>query len=244
MGKTAVVTGGSRGIGRAIALALAGAGADIAILYAGNEQAAAETVAAIESLGRRAQAYRCDVADFQQVKDTVRAIQATFGGIDILINNAGITRDGLILTMGEAQYDAVLDTNLKGAFHMIRHASGSMLKRRAGRIINIASVSGLMGNVGQANYAAAKAGMIGMTKSVARELASRGITCNAVAPGYIDTDMTGAMPEAVREKAVAQVPLGRMGRPEEVAQVVTFLCSDASAYITGQTISVDGGLYM
>lgn len=242
--RIAVVTGGSRGIGKAIALALAAAGADIAIVYAGNAQAAAETVDRIEALGRKAMAFPCDVADFAKVRELIKAIQQAFGGVDILVNNAGIVRDGLILTMKEEQYDAVLDVNLKGAFNMIRHSAGLMLRKRAGRIINITSVSGIIGNAGQSNYAAAKAGMIGMTKSVARELASKGITCNAIAPGYIETDMTGSLPEKTLEQAVTQIPLGRMGRPEEVAKLALFLASDDAAYITGQTLCVDGGLSM
>lgn len=242
--RIAVVTGGSRGIGRAIALALAEAGADVAIVYAGNAQAAADTVGQIEALGRKAQAFACDVADFSKVRELIKAIQQAFGGVDILVNNAGIVRDGLVLTMREEQFDAVLDVNLKGAFNMIRHSAGLMLRRRAGRIINIASVSGIIGNPGQSNYAAAKAGMIGMTKSVARELASKGITCNAIAPGYIETDMTGSLPEKTLEQAMAQIPLGRMGRPEEIAKMALFLASDDAAYITGQTLCVDGGLSM
>ena len=242
--RIAVVTGGSRGIGRAIALALAEAGADVAVVYAGNAQAAAETVGRIEALGRKAQSFACDVADFAKVRELVKAIQQAFGGVDILVNNAGIVRDGLVLTMKEEQFDAVLDVNLKGAFNMIRHSAGLMLRRRAGRIINIASVSGIIGNPGQSNYAAAKAGMIGMTKSVARELAGKGITCNAIAPGYIETDMTGSLPEKTLEQAVAQIPLGRMGRPEEIAKMALFLASDDAAYITGQTLCVDGGLSM
>ena len=217
--RTALVTGGSRGIGRAIARALAQAGADVAVIYAGNAQAAAETVDAIEALGRKALAFPCDVANFTQVREVVKAVALAFGGVDILVNNAGIVRDGLVLTMREEQYDAVLDVNLKGAFNMIRHSAGLMLRKRAGRIINIASVSGIIGNAGQSNYAAAKAGMIGLTKSVARELASKGITCNAIAPGYIETDMTDALPEKTLEQAVAQIPLGRMGKPEEIAKL-------------------------
>lgn len=242
--RTALVTGGSRGIGRAIALALAQAGADVAVIYAGNAQAAAETVDAIEALGRKALAFPCDVANFTQVREVVKAVALAFGGVDILVNNAGIVRDGLVLTMREEQYDAVLDVNLKGAFNMIRHSAGLMLRKRAGRIINIASVSGIIGNAGQSNYAAAKAGMIGLTKSVARELASKGITCNAIAPGYIETDMTDALPEKTLEQAVAQIPLGRMGKPEEIAKLALYLASDDAAYMTGQTLCVDGGLSM
>lgn len=242
-GKIALVTGGSRGIGRAVALELARQGADVAILYAGNTQAAQTTVEELTALGVKAQAWQCDVADFDAVKETVAQVTKEFGGVDILVNNAGVTRDGLLLTMKEADYDAVLDTNLKGAFHLIRHCCRTLMKR-GGRIINISSVVGLMGNAGQANYAASKAGLIGLTKSVARELASRGVTCNAVAPGYIATEMTAALGEEITQRILQTIPLGRIGQAEDVARVVAFLAGEAGAYITGEVIRVDGGMAM
>ena len=243
-GKTAVVTGGSRGIGKAISLKMAQSGADVAIIYAGNEKAAEETLCLIEQLGVKAKIYRCDVSDFNESKNTVNEIISDFGGIDILINNAGILRDGLILSMKEEDYDAVLDTNLKGAFHMIKHTYRHFMKKRKGRIINITSVSGIIGNAGQANYSSAKAGLIGLTKSTARELASRNITCNAIAPGFIETDMTSSLPEKVKEEAVNAVPLKRMGTPIDIANLAAFLASDEAAYITGEVIKIDGGLCM
>ncbi|TQI67733.1 3-oxoacyl-[acyl-carrier-protein] reductase [Clostridium sp. KNHs216] len=243
-GKTAVVTGGSRGIGKAIALRLAQEGADVAILYAGNEAAAQETCSLIGQSGVTAKAYRCDVADDRQTKETVDAILADFGGIDILVNNAGVVRDGLILSMKEEDFDTVVNTNLKGAFHMIKHTYRHFMKKRSGRIINITSVSGVTGNAGQANYSSAKAGLIGLTKSTAKELAARNVTCNAIAPGFIDTDMTAALTDKVREAAVEAIPLKRMGTPGDIAALAAFLAGDEAGYLTGEVIKMDGGLCM
>lgn len=242
--KVALITGASRGIGKAIALTMASQGAAIAVIYSGNEQAAQETVEEIRALGRRAETYRCNVADFDEAAATVKAVVKEFGTVDILVNNAGITRDNLILMMKEQDFDEVIDTNLKGAFNMIRHVSGTMLRKKTGRIINITSVSGMMGNAGQANYAAAKAGMIGLTKTTAKELASRGITCNAIAPGFVETDMAKKLGEEVLENAVKAIPLGRLGRPQDIADTAVFLASSKAAYITGEVIKVDGGLYI
>ena len=237
-GKVALVTGGSRGIGRAVAEKLSALGAEVAIFYAGNEAAASDCVGAIPT---KAKAYRVDVSDFEAVKAAVGAVKADFGRIDILVNNAGIARDGLLLTMKETDYDQVLDTNLKGAFNLIRHVSPLMLRQRAGKIISISSVIGLMGNAGQANYAASKAGLIGLTKSAARELAARGITVNAVAPGFIETDMTKSLPQ---EDLLSRIPLGRAGAAGDVAEVVAFLAGRGGDYITGEVIRVDGGMAM
>lgn len=242
-GKTALVTGGSRGIGRAIALKLASQGADIAVIYAAGAEKAQQVCDEITAMGRHAAAFQCDVADFAQVKQTVAAVKAEFGGVDILVNNAGITRDGLLAMMRESDYDDVVDTNLKGAFNFIRHCCPLMMKKRSGKIINITSVSGIIGNAGQANYAASKAGLIGLTKSTARELAVRGVCCNAIAPGFIATDMT-AHEVAADNPLIAQIPLGRMGTPEEIAELAAFLAGPASDYITGQVIQIDGGLAM
>ena len=243
-GKTALVTGASRGIGRAIALRLAAEGASVAINYAGNTAKAEETKAAIEAVGGKAALFQADVSDSAQVERMVAAVTEMFGTIDILVNNAGITRDGLLMRMKEEDFDAVLDTNLKGIFHVTKAVSKLMMKKRAGRIVNMASVVGIMGNAGQTNYAAAKAGVIGFTKSAARELAARGITVNAVAPGFIATDMTAAMPEKAKEATLAAIPLRRMGAPEDVANAVAFLVSDQASYITGQVVKVDGGMVM
>lgn len=243
-GKTAVVTGGSRGIGRAICLELAGQGANIVLCYAGNESSAAETTAACEQLGVKALALRCNVADAGEVKAMMDTALAEFGRIDILVNNAGITRDGLLMMMKEEDFDAVLDTNLKGAFLCMKAVTRTMMKQRYGRIVNLSSVVGLRGNAGQVNYAASKAGVIGMTKSAAKELASRGITVNAVAPGFIDTDMTASLPENARTALLSSIPVGRLGAAEEVAKAVAFLASDDAAYVTGQVLAIDGGMSM
>lgn len=243
-GKTALVTGASRGLGRAIALHMARAGANVAVVYAGNQAAAADTAVRIRELGVKAEAYRCDVADFEATKALTEAVIAEFGGIDILVNNAGIVRDSLVLSMKEQDFDAVVNTSLKGAFNMIRHTYQHFMKKRAGRIINISSIAGIMGNAGQANYASAKAGVIGLTKSVARELAARGVTCNAIAPGFIKTDMTDALPEKVKERALEAIPVRRMGAPDDVAALAVFLAGDGAGYITGEVIRVDGGLCM
>lgn len=243
-GKTAVVTGGSRGLGRAICLELARGGANVVLCCAGNEAAARETARDIEALGAKALAVRCDVADAAQVDALVKTAVEAFGRIDILVNNAGITRDNLLMRMSEADFDAVIDANLKGTFLCMKAASRLMLKQRYGRIVNLSSVVGLRGNAGQVNYAASKAGVIGMTKSLAKELASRGVTVNAVAPGFIETDMTAALPEAARAAALGSIPMNRLGAPEDVAKAVGFLASDAAAYITGQVLAVDGGMAM
>lgn len=239
-GNVALITGGSRGIGAAVAKKLSSLGADIALLYAGNAEKA-ETVCreCSEAFGVKAQAYRCNVADFNEVKATVKQIKTDFGTVNILVNNAGIARDGLVATMTEAAFDEVVDTNLKGAFNMIRHCTGLFLRNKGGRIINISSVTGIMGNAGQANYAASKAGLIGLTKSVARELAPRGVTCNAVAPGFIQTDMTKELQDS---PLAATIPLGRMGTPEDIADAVAYLAS--AGYVTGTVLQVDGGIAM
>jgi 3-oxoacyl-[acyl-carrier protein] reductase len=239
-GKKAVITGGSRGIGRAIALKLAQNGVDIAIIYSGNEEKAKETCIEAESFGVKACCFKCDVSDFNKTKQIVSEIVEKFKTIDILVNNAGITKDALILSMKEESFDLVLDTNLKGAFNMIKHCSSIFLKNKSGKIINISSISGIIGNAGQTNYSASKAGLIGLTKSVARELSSRNICCNAIAPGFIDTDMTQNIEE--NNQLLSRIPLGRMGKPEDVANLAVFLCS--AEYITGEVIRVDGGLAM
>lgn len=242
--KTAVVTGGSRGIGRAIAVALAAEGAKVAVIYAGNAAAAEETLSLIKEQGGEAVAMQCDVADDVAVSDMINAVKEQFGSVDILVNNAGITRDGLLMRMKEGDWQTVLDTNLTGVFHCTKAVTKLMMKQRSGAIINITSVVGQTGNAGQANYAAAKAGMIGFTKSVAKELASRGIRVNAVAPGCIDTDMTAVLSDAVKEDMLKSIPLGRVAQPEEVAKAVVFLASDNASYITGQVLNVDGGMVM
>ena len=243
-GKSAVVTGGSRGIGRAICLRLAEQGADVAFSYRGNEAAARETAAAIEALGRRAVAFQGDVSDPAAAEGLVKEALAAFGKVDILVNNAGITRDDLIMRMDVEDWRAVLETNLFGAFYTIKAVTRPMLKARAGRIISITSVSGQAGQTGQANYSAAKAGLIGLTKATARELASRGITANAVAPGFVLTELTAGLPDALKDEITARTPLGRFGTTGEIASAVAFLASDEAAYITGQVLAVDGGLVM
>ena len=242
--KIAVVTGGSRGIGAAIAKKLASRGMTVIINYCGSEDRALAVKSAIEAAGGQAEAWRCDVSDCGQCEAFVKAVMEKYGRIDVLVNNAGITRDGLMMRMSDEDFSRVIDTNLKGTFYMMRFASRHMLKAKKGRIINMASVVGLMGNAGQVNYAASKAGVIGATKSAAKELASRGITVNAIAPGFIDTEMTGALSEKVQEQILTQIPLGIFGKPEDIANCAAFLASDEAAYITGQVIQVDGGMCM
>ena len=243
-GKVALVTGASRGIGQATAIELAKAGADVVVNFIGNEAVAQETVEKIEALGRKAIKIKANVGDADDVQAMVDEAIATFGHIDILVNNAGITRDGLLIRMKDSDWDEVLNINLKGVYLVTKAVAKLMVKQRAGRIINMTSVSGVTGNVGQANYAAAKAGVIGFTKTCAKELAARGITVNAVAPGFIETAMTDVLPEKIKEGIAATVPFGRMGQPEEIASVVTFLVSDFASYITGQVLNVDGGMVM
>lgn len=240
--KVAVVTGGSRGIGRAICLALAAQNCDIALIYAGNEDAANKTVSECASLGARAVSYKCDVSDYEETEKTFKQIKADFSTFDILVNNAGITCDKLMLSMKSEEFNRVIGVNLTGCFNATKQVYGVMAKKRSGRIINISSVAGIMGNAGQTNYAASKAGVIGLTKSVAKELAPRGVCCNAICPGFVSTDMTSEFEN--NEAAKAAIPLGRFGKPEEIAALCAFLCSDGGAYITGQTITVDGGMCM
>ena len=240
--KVALVTGASRGIGRATAIKLASYGATVIVYYEGSKEKAEEVVNTILANGGQAESYGCDVSDFESCGNMIGEIIKKYGHLDILVNNAGITRDGLLMKMSEEDFEKVINVNLKGAFHTIRHASRYFLKQRSGSIINISSVSGVSGNAGQANYSAAKAGLIGLTKSVAKELGSRGIRVNAVAPGFIETDMTDAMPESAKEAIKGQITMGRIGTPDDIAGVVAFLASDASSYVTGQTIAVDGGM--
>jgi len=241
-GKIALVTGASRGIGRAIALALAGCGATVLVNYNGSKERAEQVVAEIANMGGQAEAIGCNVSDYAACEQMVKDVIGKYGKVDILVNNAGITRDNLIMRMSEQDYDDVLNTNLKGAFNTMKHLTRHFLKNKSGKIINISSVSGVMGNAGQANYSASKAGLIGLTKSIARELSSRGICVNAVAPGFIETEMTKAMPESVLEGAKGSIPLGRIGAVEDIANSVLFLASDYANYITGQVICVDGGM--
>lgn len=241
-GKTAVITGGSRGIGQAIAIKLANAGADIAIIYSGNIEKANETISKIEEYSVKAQAFQCDVSNFMQVKSVIADIIKKFSSIDILVNNAGITIDKLILQMSEDDFDKVIDVNLKGVFNMIRHICPIMARNRSGKIINISSVSGITGNIGQANYAASKAGIIGLSKTVAKEYAVRNINCNVIAPGFIVTDMTDKLSDTVKEQVTNAVPLKRMGSTDDIANMAVFLASNYADYITGEVIKIDGGL--
>lgn len=240
--KVALVTGAGRGIGRAIAIALAEEGAEVIVNYNGSEERAKEVKQTIEENGGKASIYKCNVSDFEACETMIREIVKEHGHLDILVNNAGITKDGLIMKMKEEDFDRVLNVNLKGTFNTIRHSARQMLKQRSGKIINISSVSGILGNVGQANYAASKAGVIGLTKTMARELGSRGITVNAIAPGFVDTEVTEVLSEEIRENACKQIILGRFGKPEDIANAAVFLASDKADYITGQVISVDGGM--
>ncbi|MEK3887009.1 3-oxoacyl-[acyl-carrier-protein] reductase [Bacillus sp. FSL K6-3431] len=243
-GKSALVTGASRGIGREIAIALAKEGANVLVNYSGSEAKAKEVVDEIIALGRKAIAYQCNVANSEDVKGMVKETINQFGSLDILVNNAGITRDNLLMRMKEDEWDDVINTNLKGVFLCTKAVSRQMMKQRSGRIINIASIVGVIGNPGQANYVAAKAGVIGLTKTAAKELATRGITVNAVAPGFITTDMTDKLDEEVKTAMLKQIPLGKFGDPQDIAKVVSFLASEDGNYLTGQTIHVDGGMFM
>jgi 3-oxoacyl-[acyl-carrier protein] reductase len=241
-GKTALVTGASRGIGRQVAITLACRGANVIVNYNGNKEKAELVVKEIQAAGGKAEIYGCNVTDDAAVKEMIQYIAKQHGSLDILVNNAGITKDGLMMKMSEDDFDAVVDTNMKGTFLCIKHASRVMLKQRRGRIINMSSIVGVTGNAGQMNYAASKAGIIGMTKSAAKELGSRGITVNAVAPGFIETEMTEKLSDDLKEKMLQQIPLARIGQTEDIANAVAFLASDESAYISGQVLGVDGGM--
>lgn len=240
--QVAIVTGAARGIGRAIALSLAQQGVSVIVNCSSSTEQAETVVAEIKKNGGEAQVIKCDVSDSEAVEAMFAKVMETYGQIDILVNNAGITRDNLLIRMSEEDFETVIDTNLKGTFLCSKFAVKAMLKKRSGKIINISSVSGVAGNVGQANYSAAKAGMIGLTKTMAKEVAARGITVNAIAPGFIETDMTDKLSDAIKEAVIKQIPLGRFGKPEDIASAVTFLASDSGAYITGQTINIDGGM--
>jgi len=241
-GKAVLVTGGSRGIGRATALEAAAQGAEVAIAYHSNEEQATQVTEEITALGTLARAYACDVSDSAQAKGLIEQVTTDFGQIDVVVNNAGIARDKLLIAMSEEDFDAVIATNLKGAFNVAKAAASKMIRRRAGVIINISSIVGLHGNAGQANYAAAKAGLIGMTKSIAKELAGRNVRCCAVAPGFIETDMTAGLSEQLQSKMLAEIPLARLGQPADIARAVVWLASDQASYITGITLTVDGGM--
>ncbi len=243
-GKVALVTGGSRGIGRAIALELASRGANVAVNYAGNEEAAQQVVGEIEAKGRQGLAVQADVSNSAAVDEMIKKVLDAFGRIDILVNNAGITRDNLLMRMKEEDWDQVVDTNLKGAFLCTKAVLRQMMRQKEGRIINISSISSMTGTAGQANYAASKAGLIALTKTTAREVASRGITVNAIAPGFIKTEMTDVLDDSYKQQLLDQIPMGRIGEPEDIARLAAFLASDEAAYITGQTIHVNGGMYM
>jgi 3-oxoacyl-[acyl-carrier protein] reductase len=242
--RVAIVTGGGRGIGRAVAVRLAAEGANVAISYRSNDDAAQETAEAVREAGVECEVFKGDVASPEEVQVLFEGVKGAFGRLDILVNNAGVTRDNLIMRMKEEEFDEVLRTNLGGTYLCTRAALRPMIRARWGRIVNVSSVVGLVGNAGQANYAASKAGIIGFTKSVAREVAQRGITANAVAPGYVETELTGSLPENVKETIRTQVPMGRFGEAQEVAEVVTFLAGEGAGYVTGQTIAVDGGMTM
>ncbi len=242
--KVAVITGASRGIGKEIALTFAREGATVIVNYNGSKDAAEEVVAAIINENGKAEAYQCDIADFQKTAEMMDYIIKKYKRVDILVNNAGITKDNLLLKMSEEDFDRVIDTNLKGAFQCIKHVAKQMIKQRSGRIINISSVCGIIGNAGQANYCAAKAGMIGLTKSAARELATRGITVNAIAPGFIETDMTDVLSDTIKDEILTQIPMKRLGSVKDIAQMAAFLASEKASYITGQVININGGMAM